>query len=90
MSIRATLAGLVRNVALGSPVKRIAWHRVRKVALVAFVAGLAALWSGYHISTSGLKQRQIEFATAEAQILVDTPCAFFGLDPTADLTPTPA
>jgi len=22
-------------------------------------------------------------------VLVDTPCAFFGLDPEADLTPTP-
>jgi hypothetical protein len=66
-------AGLIRELTRGTWVEGIPWHRIRTVATVAAVAGLAALWSGYHISTSGLKQRQIEFATAEAQIMVDTP-----------------
>jgi hypothetical protein len=39
------------------------------VTLVAAFAGLAA---GYHISTHGLRARNIEFATAEGKILVDT------------------
>jgi hypothetical protein len=39
------------------------------VTLVAAFAGLAA---GYHISTHGLRARNIEFATAKGQILVDT------------------
>ena len=65
--------GLIREFMRGTPMERIAWRRVRTVAAVAAVAALASLWSGYHISTSGLKQRQIEFATAEAQIMVDTP-----------------
>jgi hypothetical protein len=45
---------------------------VRAGVLVTLLATLAALAAGYHFTTHGLYARNIEFATAQGKVLVDT------------------
>lgn len=49
------------------------WHHKLGVLLSFLLALVAAVWSNYEISLSGLEPRNLEMATAVTHVMVDTP-----------------
>lgn len=57
---------------LRQPVSASAWRWIRAGFIVALLAATAAVVAGYRVTPTGLQPRNVEFATAKAQILVDS------------------
>ena len=57
---------------LRQPVSANAWRWIRAGFIVTLVAATAAVMAGYRVTSTGLQPRNVEFATAKAQILVDS------------------
>ena len=48
------------------------WRWAQAICVVALLATIAGILGGYRLTSDGLKARNIEFATAKNQVLVDT------------------